>query len=181
MHNGAMDTFKTIEDAWHYVVSRHQRDPHGIHGPLHWAVVERNALYLAEKNNVNPTLVSLFALFHDSCRVNDNHDPEHGPRAAVYALELREQVQGLLPDDANFERLLEACKGHTQIIHHKDPAIAVCWDADRLDLGRVGIAPHPKYLNTDEAKALASTADLSPLLQRAPRPVDLIVRLYPNE
>ena len=27
-----------------------------------------------------------------------------------------------------------------------------CWDPDRLDLGRVGITPNPRYLCTDAAK-----------------------------
>ncbi|MFZ2726177.1 MAG: hypothetical protein WAX77_08010 [Methylococcaceae bacterium] len=30
--------------------------------------------------------------------------------------------------------------------------ILTCWDADRLDLGRVAIMPNPEYLCTDIAK-----------------------------
>ena len=30
--------------------------------------------------------------------------------------------------------------------------IETCWDADRLDLGRVGITPHPSHLCTEAAK-----------------------------
>ena len=33
-----------------------------------------------------------------------------------------------------------------------DITVQTCWDADRLDLGRVGIRPHPKYLCTAVAK-----------------------------
>ena len=39
------------------------------------------------------------------------------------------------------------------MMHHSDgavdvdPAIQTCWDADRLDLGRVGIKPAAKYLS----------------------------------
>jgi uncharacterized protein len=30
--------------------------------------------------------------------------------------------------------------------------IPTCWDSDRLDLGRVGIMPHPSRLCTDAAE-----------------------------
>jgi uncharacterized protein len=33
-----------------------------------------------------------------------------------------------------------------------EPAIRACWDADRLDLGRVGIEPHPELLCTPLAR-----------------------------
>ena len=35
-----------------------------------------------------------------------------------------------------------------------DVTIQICWDADRLDLGRVGITPHPSRLCTAAAKRL---------------------------
>ncbi|HHQ48539.1 MAG TPA: hypothetical protein ENK19_06605, partial [Acidobacteria bacterium] len=53
-----------------------------IHGVKHWARVERNGLWLARRTGAVPWLVTLFALFHDSQRLNDAHDPDHGPRAA---------------------------------------------------------------------------------------------------
>jgi hypothetical protein len=33
-----------------------------------------------------------------------------------------------------------------------DPLVGVCWDADRLDLWRVGIKPDPRDLSTEAAK-----------------------------
>jgi uncharacterized protein len=33
-----------------------------------------------------------------------------------------------------------------------EPALRACWDADRLDLGRVGIRPDPAYLCTNPAR-----------------------------
>jgi uncharacterized protein len=35
---------------------------------------------------------------------------------------------------------------------HPDITIQTCWDSDRLDLGRVGITPHPRRLCTEAAK-----------------------------
>ena len=34
---------------------------------------------------------------------------------------------------------------------HADPTIGTCWDADRLDLWRVGITPHVRFLCTAAA------------------------------
>jgi len=121
--------------------------PWGIHGVVHWARVMENGLKLAEVTKADPRIVALFALFHDSRRLNDGDDPEHGLRGAELALELRGEYFEL-PDDA-FELLYRACECHT--IGRSDPNITVltCWDSDRLDLGRVGIMPSPKYLCTD--------------------------------
>jgi uncharacterized protein len=35
------------------------------------------------------------------------------------------------------------------------PTIGTCWDADRLDLGRVGARPDPKYMSTEARKRAA--------------------------
>ena len=95
-------------------------------------------------------VVQLFAILHDSQRVNEGGDPDHGPRAAAFALDLR----GLLFDlpDHEFRLLHRACAGHTHERTHPNVTIQTCWDADRLDLGRVGITPHPSRLCTDAAK-----------------------------
>ena len=34
----------------------------------------------------------------------------------------------------------------------RDVTIQTCWNADRLDLGRVGIKPNPTYLGTAAAR-----------------------------
>ena len=124
--------------------------PDGIHGVGHWARVSENGLKLADATGANVDVVRLFALFHDSKRTNDGHDPQHGQRGADYAKALRGSLFDLA--DAEFNRLYRACAGHTHELTHPDVTIQTCWDADRLDLGRVGITPHPSRLCTDEAK-----------------------------
>ena len=122
----------------------------GDHGIAHWARVLENGLRLAEETGANIEVVQLFAILHDSQRVNEAGDPDHGPRAAAFALDLR----GLLFDlpDHEFRLLHRACAGHTHERTHPNVTIQTCWDADRLDLGRVGITPHPSHLCTDAAK-----------------------------
>ena len=58
--------------------------PETIHGLDHWEQVEHNGLLLAKKTGADPTIIKLFALFHDSRRIDDGYDPEHGPRAALF-------------------------------------------------------------------------------------------------
>jgi uncharacterized protein len=122
----------------------------GDHGIAHWARVLENGRMLARETGADIEVVQLFAILHDSQRVNEYSDPKHGPRAAIYAQELRGSLFDL--PDASFRLLHRACAGHTSEKTHPDITIQTCWDADRLDLGRVGITPHPSRLCTDVAK-----------------------------
>lgn len=122
----------------------------GIHGAPHWARVRLNGLRLARLNGANPRVVELFAFLHDACRVNDGHDPAHGARAAALVGELNGRAFSLERDEA---RLLElACRDHSAGSTRGDITVQTCWDADRLDLGRVGIVPDPRYLCTRVAR-----------------------------
>ena len=53
-----------------------------------------------------------------------------------------------------FDLLLLAVSDHTMGYVHDDPTIRVCWDADRLDLPRVGTRTDPEYLGTRAAKRI---------------------------
>ena len=122
----------------------------GDHGVAHWARVLENGMRLSEETGADVEVVQLFAVLHDSRRQNEVTDPEHGPRAAEFALELRGSVFDL--DDHEFRLLYKACHGHTHERTHPDVTVQTCWDSDRLDLGRVGITPHPSRLCTAAAK-----------------------------
>ena len=124
----------------------------GIHGIRHWARVHDNGMKLAEQTGANKQVVQLFSVFHDSRRRNEDHDPKHGPRGAVLAMHLRERYFPFL-NDADLELLHQACSLHTKASTHSDVTVQTCFDADRLDLGRVGIVPNVKYLCTDSAKS----------------------------
>ena len=122
----------------------------GTHGVSHWARVRFNGLRLAALNNANSTVVELFAFMHDLRRRNDHFDPLHGPRAASLAEELNGRYFTISMEEQ--ELLSIACHGHTRERTHDDVTVRTCWDADRLDLGRVGIRPRAKYLCTPEAR-----------------------------
>jgi len=126
---------------------------HGTHGVGHWARVLENGLRLAEVTGVTLDVVQLFAVLHDCRRVSEGTDSGHGERAAEYAAGLRGQVFDL-PDD-QFALLCDACIGHTDGATTGDITIQTCWDADRLDLGRVGVYPDASRLCTEAAKVPA--------------------------
>lgn len=135
---------------WHHLSNQFVLGRDSIHGPSHWRRVETFGLKIAEKNGADTTLVKLFAVFHDSRRENESWDPQHGPRAAQLAEELRGKWFDL--DEQRFKILQEACRFHADGYTHKDPTIGACWDADRLDLPRVGVMPNPKLLCTAAAR-----------------------------
>jgi uncharacterized protein len=122
----------------------------GDHGIAHWARVLENGLRLAEETGADIEVVQLFAALHDFQRINEGADPKHGPRAAQFASSL----PGIMFDlpEHEFRLLHRACAGHTHERTHSNVTIQTCWDADRLDLGRVGITPHPSLLCTAVAK-----------------------------
>ena len=122
----------------------------GIHGVPHWLRVRDNGLRLAEVTGARRDVVELFALLHDSRRLNDVHDPLHGERAAGFAQELSGTHFELDADGLGL--LLAACRGHSDGLLEGDVTVLTCWDADRLDLGRVGVRPHPTRLCTPAAR-----------------------------
>jgi uncharacterized protein len=132
--------------------------PHSLHGPAHWSRVELYGLHLAKETGANLRVVRLFAIFHDCRRVHEGNDPGHGLRGAERARELRD----CLPvNEDEFETLFQACAGHTDLRFSRDPTIGTCWDADRLDLDRVGVELDPDYLNTQPARLLCAYDKLS--------------------
>ena len=124
---------------------------HGIHGISHWARVWRNARELCEVLDLDPTVPCLFSFLHDSQRYSDGRDEDHGPRAVQWLDRLftQRKIDVRLSD---FHLLCVAIDGHSRGETEAHPLVQVCWDSDRLDLGRVGTMPNPLYLCTEAAK-----------------------------
>lgn len=133
------------------ILAQHALHAFGIHGVGHWARVILNGRLLAEETGADPRVVELFAVFHDSRRINDGTDPEHGRRGAALAEAKRGEWFQL--SDAGMEQLWDACALHSDgLIEHPDVTVRTCWDADRLDLSRVGITPRRDRLATEAGK-----------------------------
>ena len=60
----------------------------GVHGPAHWARVRYHGLMIGAECGADLHVVELFAFLHDSKRLNEYSDPDHGARAADYATSL---------------------------------------------------------------------------------------------
>lgn len=137
------------------------------HGADHWLGVADVGLdLLAAGADADAAIVFAFATLHDSQRLSESGDRDHGARAAEFARELNDT--GLLRfDDARLTVLCDALERHDAGGTSTDPSTAVCWDADRLTLARLGIQPDPELLSTQAAKSLAGDAD-----RLVSRPID---------
>lgn len=127
-----------------------QIDWWGHHGIAHWARVRANGLMLAEETGANRHVVELFAYFHDSRRLNEHTDDGHGARGAALARELKGRYFDASDDEMDLLQL--ACVHHSDGLRQGDATVLTCWDADRLDLGRVGITPRAMFLCTEYSR-----------------------------
>ena len=140
----------TLKPIVHAILEEYALPWGGTHGVSHWARVLENGLRLSQKTGANIEVVQLFAVFHDSRRVNEGTDPGHGRRGAELAVAFRDEWFTI--SDQDFDLLYTACADHTDGHTVGDATIRTCWDADRLDLGRVGMCPEAEKLCTDAAK-----------------------------
>jgi len=131
---------------------RFRLDWDGDHGIAHWERVRQNGLAIANGTRANTRIIELFAYLHDADRESEIGDPGHGMRSAELAFTLRGTLIRLA--DAEFEILYQACAHHNTKISSDDITMQICWDADRLDIGRVGIIPDPKYFHTKAAQRM---------------------------
>jgi uncharacterized protein len=143
---------------WALAVERFALRPYSLHGADHWQRVERNGLEIAAESGADVLVVRLFAVLHDSKRLSEGHDPEHGARAAAWAAELREAGRIEL-SDAWFDALCQACIYHDKGRVSGDATIGTCWDADRLDLTRCGIQPAARFMSTASGRRIARRED----------------------
>jgi uncharacterized protein len=122
----------------------------GEHGIFHFWAVRETGLWLAPRTGADPAVVEAFALLHDACRADEYEDDVH----AAHALDLAQNLKDVLELDPGAMRLLkEAILKHHLGILTPEPTLGTCWDADQLDIGRIGGAgPDVGKLNTKAAR-----------------------------
>ncbi|MBV5348834.1 hypothetical protein JZU61_04160 [bacterium] len=141
---------ETIKGYCH-VISR----PSDFHGVKHWQRVESNGIALAALTGANMVVVRLFAYLHDCRRVNDFHDPNHGKRAAQLIEDLRGGMLSGLTETELYQ-LKFACENHTDLHRCDDETVNTCFDADRLDLTRIGLVLDPLRFATLNGSRMAT-------------------------
>ena len=119
----------------------------GLHGANHWARVLHHGKHIGRIRNADPLVVELFGLLHYSCRLNDGRDAGHGSRAAEFAHTINGDYFALT--SLQLDYLCFALHYHSDGEVSTNTTIQTCWDADRLDLGRVGIVPSAQYLSQE--------------------------------
>ena len=150
------------------VLARAWRRDSTIHGDDHWRCVTATGLALAPRvGGVDRLVVFCFGLLHDTRRLTDSFDPEHGARAAGFAAELRDEG-ALVVDDVRFDRLVAALVEHSSGLVSSDPTTGTCWDADRLHLPRVSIRPRPELFSTPAAHGADPIAAAAQLRAEGP-------------
>jgi len=122
----------------------------GSHGIEHWLRVLINGRLIAAETGADVDVVEHFSLVHDILREDEGSDIHHGNRAADYVKLMANDWIHL--NSEQIEQLVEACRYHSMGRLTQDITIQTCWDADRLDLGRIGIRPNPTYLGTKIAR-----------------------------
>ena len=142
-----------IEQLREYAIKHTIMGDNSVHGISHWDRVSKNADSLWT-SDVNLLVVKAFAYIHDVEREDDGYDLLHGPRAAALVDEIRDTELAFLNDDEILQ-LKKACELHTTTLRTEDATVNACFDADRLDLGRVGITPNPDKMATAQGQIIA--------------------------
>ncbi len=122
------------------------------HDERHWQAVIATGVDLAhrmERSGADVQVAFLFGLLHD---VADTYGRKgHGAVAADYARAL--QAQGVLElEKHRLELLCDALTRHSDGLTSDDPTIGCCWDADRLQLTRVGAEVDDDLISTEQAR-----------------------------
>ena len=139
-----------------FVIELWPKEMGATHGVAHWDRVARNGerLYV---EGADREVIAAFAYLHDSQRHSNGPDLEHGPRAARFVDTLRHTYLEALSDE-QIALLKQACELHTVEHRTGNLTVDICFDADRLDLTRVGITPNPHRMATALGARLASSS-----------------------
>jgi len=124
-----------------------------FHGLDHSIEVAGAGVRLLEAgSDADPAVLLAFSVLHDSRRMREGLDPEHGQRAAILADQL--VGDGLELNEIRMQLLRDALRDHDLRETSDDATIGACWDADRLTLTRRGVEIDREAISTEEGRRL---------------------------
>lgn len=124
------------------------------HGVEHWDRVARFGQLLYQEG-ADLDVILAFAYLHDSERMNNGRDINHGKRASRLIDTIRHtKLQNMT--DEQIAKLKKACELHTIAHRTGDLTIDICFDADRMDLLRVRNRPLPHRMATQRGAELVA-------------------------
>ena len=132
--------------------------PSALHGFAHAARVMVWTTVLAGEGPLFESALWAAAC-HDLRRENEDIDPGHGERAAIWVLEELPRYLEETPED--LDRIASACRWHAHSDHEaqwRDDLLWLLKDADALDRARIGDL-NPLFLRTDAARDLVGPAE----------------------
>jgi uncharacterized protein len=148
-----------IEKLRNFSANRWPKELGATHGVKHWDRVAKFGEMLFQEG-ADMEVIKAFAYLHDSQRRDNAEDLNHGQRASDFIDTIRNTELKALNDE-QIAKLKTACRLHT--IEHRtgDITVDICFDADRMDLLRVGIIPLPDRMATKKGAELVSAPDYS--------------------
>jgi uncharacterized protein len=155
---GGYSNFWCIEE----IVKPFMKNEEGIHGLAHSLRAAHFAKMIAKSEcpgSLDDTIIGAF--LHDIGRTDDSNDRTHASRSAEIAEELLKRHW----PDLNHEKILFAIMRHGDGLISEDPIIGTIWDADRLDLSRLGIKINPELISTEKARQILTLMKAANLIQ----------------
>lgn len=143
-----------IERLRAFTADRWPKELGDTHGVRHWDRVAKFGEMLFTEG-ADRDVIMAFAYLHDAERKNNGEDIEHGKRASALIDTIRHSQLYFL-NDSQIAKLKRACELHTVEHRTGDITIDICFDADRMDLLRVGIRPLADRMATTKGAELVS-------------------------
>jgi uncharacterized protein len=110
-------------------------------------------IHMTENISINFAAVWDHVIKELQCDPNSIHGPGHWRRVEQNALNIAASNGAIVEV---VELLQKACSWHTRGKLSEDPTIGACWDADRLDLTRIGETPKARFMSTALGRSLCS-------------------------
>lgn len=146
-----------LDELRRFAIQRWPEHMGRTHGVDHWDRVCKFGQILYQ-DGADLDVIKAFAYLHDSERLDNGEDIDHGKRASKLIDTIRDTLLSGFSDE-QIAKLKKACELHTVCHKTDDATINICFDADRMDLLRIHVMPLPKRMATRQGARLVANPD----------------------